>query len=91
MEYSNELVQEGIGKLVYDRGMGAGEGPDQEQLPRTDRRSEQGVPRPLADGHLASPLGRLRRGRRPLRMPRDAPPEQETRGYFVPWSAIFYL
>jgi hypothetical protein len=24
-------------------------------------------------------------------MPRDAPAEQVRRGYFVPWSAIFYL
>jgi hypothetical protein len=26
-----------------------------------------------------------------FRRPRDMPPGQETRGYFVPWSAIFYL
>jgi Protein of unknown function (DUF998) len=26
-----------------------------------------------------------------FRMPRDAPLERETRGYFVPWSAIFYV
>jgi crotonobetainyl-CoA:carnitine CoA-transferase CaiB-like acyl-CoA transferase len=26
-----------------------------------------------------------------FRMPRDVPREQQTRGYFVPWSAIFYL
>ena len=32
MGYSNELVEEGIGKLVYVRAMGAGGGPDQEQL-----------------------------------------------------------
>ena len=32
MEYRNELVEEGIGKLVYVRAMGAGEGPDQEHL-----------------------------------------------------------
>jgi hypothetical protein len=32
MDYRNELVEEGIGKLVYVRAKGAGEGPDQEQL-----------------------------------------------------------
>jgi hypothetical protein len=32
VEYTNELVEEGIGKLVYVRAIGAGEGPDQEHL-----------------------------------------------------------
>jgi hypothetical protein len=31
-------------------------------------------------------MGRVR-----FRILRDAPAEKETRGYFVPWSANFYL
>ena len=88
MEYRNELVEEGIGKLVYVRAIGAGEGPQLQGLIE-DRSKVFSAPLQTTtwlarlDGYDAV-SGRFR-------MPRDAPAEEERRGYFVPWSAILYL
>ena len=91
MEYRNDVVEEGIGKLVYVGAMGAAEGPDQEQLHVLIEDPRRAFSATLhtapgchaGDGYDAVDVR--------FRMPRDAPAEQETRGYFVPWSAIFYL
>ena len=71
MEYRNELVEEGIGKLVHVQAMGAENALQTVTwLARLDGYDAVGVR---------------------FRIPSDAPPEQQTRGYCVPWSAIFYL
>ena len=77
MEYRNELVEEGIGKLVYVRALGAGEGPRQEQLQGLIEDPSQAFSAPL---QTVTWLARLEDGYDAvgvhLRMPRDAPAEQ---------------
>ena len=91
MEYRNDLVEEGIGKLVYVRVMGAAEGPDQEQLQGLIEDPSMAFSAPLQTATWLARLDGYDAVGVCFRMPRDAPPEQETRSYFVPWSAIFYL
>jgi len=91
VEYTNELVEEGIGKLVYVRAIGAGEGPDQEQLQGLIEDPSKAFSAPLQTTTWLARLDGYDAVGVRFRMPRDASPEQETRGYFVPWPAIFYL
>jgi hypothetical protein len=91
VEYRNDLVEEGIGKLVYVRAMGASEGPDQEQLQGLIEDPGRAFSAPLQTATWLARLDGYDTVGVRFRMPRDAPPEQEMRGYFVPWSAIFYL
>jgi hypothetical protein len=91
VEYRNKLVEEGIGKLVYVRAMGAGEGPDQEQLQGLIEDPSKAFSAPLQTATWLARLDGYDAVGVRFRMPRDAPPERETSGYFVPWSAIFYL
>jgi hypothetical protein len=91
VEYRNELVEEGIGKLVYVRAIGAGEGPDQEQLQGLIEDPGKAFSAPLQTATWLARLDGYDAVGVRFRVPRDAPPEQQTRGYFVPWSAIFYL
>ena len=91
MEYRNELVEEGIGKLIYVRAIGAGEGPDQEQLQGLIEDPGKAFSAPLQTVTWLARLDGYDAVGVRFRMPRDAPAEGERRGYFVPWSAIFYL
>jgi len=91
VEYRNELVEVGIGKLVYVRAMGAGEGPGQEQLQELIEDPSKAFSAPLQTVTWLARLDGYDAVGVRFRMPRDAPSEEETRGYFVPWSAIFYL
>ncbi len=91
MEYRNDLVEVGIGKLVYVRAMGAAEGPDQEQLQGLIEDPRRAFSAPLQTATWLARLDGYDAVGVRFRMPRDAPAEQETRGYFVPWSTIFYL
>src|SRR5215207_2726390 len=64
-------VQERVGRSRHrEAGLRSGHGGGRRAWPRaatrTDRRPEQGVLRSLANGHLASTLGRLRCGGRPF-------------------------
>ena len=86
MGYSNELVEEGIGKLVYVRAIGAGEGPDQEQLQGLIEDPSQAFSAPLQTATWLARLDGYDAVGVRFRMPRDAPAEGERRGYFVPWS-----
>ena len=91
MEYRNELVEEGIGKLVYVRALGAAQGPDQQQLRGLIGDPSQAFCAPLQTTTWLARLDGYDAVGVRFRMPRDAPAEEETKGYFVPWSAIFYL
>jgi hypothetical protein len=91
VEYRNELVEEGIGKLVYLRAMGAGEGPGQEQLQELIEDPSKAFSAPLQTVTWLARLDGYDAVGVRFRMPRDAPSEEATRGYFVPWSAILYL
>jgi hypothetical protein len=91
VEYRNELVEEGIGKLVYVRAMGAGEGPDQEHLQGIVEDPSKAFSAPLQTATWLARLDGYDAVGVRFRVPRDAPPEHQTRGYFVPWSAILYL
>jgi hypothetical protein len=79
LEYRNELVEVGIGKLVYVRALGLVEDPSKAFL--APLQTATWLAR--LDGYDAVGVR--------FRMPRDAPAEEGARGYFVPWSAIFYL
>ena len=92
MEYRNELVEKGIGKLVYVRAIGAGEGPDQVQLQGLIEDPSKAFSAPLQTVTWLARLDAYDAVGVRFRMPRDAPAEEEERrGYFVPWSAILYL
>jgi hypothetical protein len=91
VEYRNELIEEGIGKLVYVRAMGTSEGPDQEQLQGLIEDPSKAFSAPLRTATWLARLDGYDAVGVRFRIPRDAPPEQQTRGYFVPWSAIFHL
>jgi hypothetical protein len=91
VDYRNELVEEGIGKPVYVRAMGAGEGPDQEHLQGLIEDPSRAFCAPLQTVTWLARLDGCDAVGVRLRMPRDAPAGQEARGYFVPWSAIFYI
>ena len=66
MEYRNDVVEEGFGKLVYVRAMRAAEGPDQEQLRVLIEDPRRAFSAPLHTATWLTRLGRLRRGGRPL-------------------------
>jgi hypothetical protein len=91
VEYRNGLIEEGIGKLVYVRAVGAAEGPDQEQLQALIEDPSRAFSAPLQTATWLARLDGYDAVGVRFRMPRDAPPSQGTRGYFVPCSAIFYL
>ncbi len=91
MDYRNELAEAGIGKLVYVRALGAGEGPDQVQLQGLIEDPSKAFSAPLQTATWLARLDAYDAVGVRFRMPRDAPAGEETRGYFVPWSAILYL
>ena len=91
MAYKNDIVEEGIGKLVYVRALGASEGPDQDQLQGLIEDPSNAFSAPLQTATWLARLDGYDAVGLRFRMPRDAPPEHLTRGYFIPWSAIFYL
>jgi hypothetical protein len=86
-----ELVEEGIGKLVYVRAMGAGEGPDQGRLQGLSEDLTKAFCAP--NGHLAGTPRRLRRGGRPCpdakecaSRPREEGLVRSLVGYLLPRS-----
>jgi hypothetical protein len=91
VEYRNDLLEEGIGKLVYVRAMGAAAGPDQEQLQGLIEDPSRAFSAPLQTATWLARLDGYDAVGVRFRMPRDAPVKQQTRSYFVPWSAILYL
>jgi hypothetical protein len=91
VEYRNEVVEAGIGKLVYVRALGAGGGPDQEQLQELIEDPNKAFSAPLQTATWLARLDGYDAVGVRFRMPRDAPSEEERRSYFVPWSAILYL
>jgi hypothetical protein len=66
VEYRNDVVEEGFGKLVYVRAVGAAEGPDQEQLQVLIEDPRRAFSAPLHTATWLARLGRLRRGGRPF-------------------------